>query len=111
MRVRNVEREQETPMKMYCKAYHLRDLRQYPGWHESPGSEGEGLTDEAIVYLWDDYTVVENPVIPDKGIIFDAVTPAWQEFCSTTLQFSIPDDVKEIQSATEAHEQRDEPVP
>jgi hypothetical protein len=107
----NVEREQETPMKMYCKAYHLGELRQYPGWHESPGSGGDGLTDGSIVYLWDDYTVVENPVIADNTIIFDAVTPAWQEFCTATLQFSVPDDVKEMQSATDAHQQPNGPVP
>jgi hypothetical protein len=90
-------------MKTYCRAYYLRDLRRFPGWHEPPSSEGEELTEESIVYLWDDYTVVENPVIADKGIIFDAVTPAWQEFCSTTLQFAIPDDVTHMQSIPHVH--------
>jgi hypothetical protein len=96
-------------MKMYCKAYHLRDLRQYPDWHEAPESDGEALTDASIVYLWDDYTVVENPIIAEKGIIFDAVTPAWQEFCAATLQFSIPDDVKEMQRSADAAQQSDGP--
>jgi len=46
------------------------------------------------VYLWDDFTVVRSPVIPDKGLVFDEVTPAWQTFCQATLKFEIPEDLR-----------------
>ena len=82
-------------MKKYCKAYYLKDLRQFPEWSEK-AEEGEAteLTDETVVYLWDDFTVVKSPVIPDKGLLFDDVTPRWQDFCKTTLQFEIPEDLR-----------------
>ena len=95
-------------MKTYCKAYYLGDLRKYPEWHEPSASEGEGLTEKSIVYMWEDYTVVKSPIISGGGIIFDAVTPAWQEFCNTALHFAIPDDVKRMRDATHADGQPDE---
>ncbi len=91
-------------MRKYCKAYHLKDLRQFDGWTEKR-EEGEAeLTDDDIVYLWDDFTVVKSPVIPDKGLLFDSVTPAWQDFCTVTLQFAIPEDLRY------AYEQQEEKV-
>ncbi len=85
-------------MRLYCKAYLLRDLRPFPGWHESSPGEDEQRTDEDVVYLWDDYTVVDNPVLPDQesNIVFATVTPEWQQFCVQTLQFVVPDDVREM---------------
>jgi hypothetical protein len=81
-------------MHKYCKAYYISAMRQFPGWTEKrEGNEAE-LADEAIVYLWDDFTVVRSPVIPDKGLVFDAVTKEWKDFCRTTLQFSIPEDLR-----------------
>lgn len=81
-------------MRKYCKAYHLKDLRQFSGWNEKR-EEGElELIDDAIVYLWDDFTVVKSPIIPDKGLLYDAVTPDWQHFCTTTLKFEIPEDLR-----------------
>ncbi len=77
-------------MSKYCRAYHLRDLRQFSDWSEA--SEVE-LSDNDIVYLWDDFTVVKSPVIPHKDIIFATVTPEWQDFCSMMLKFEIPEDV------------------
>lgn len=82
-------------MKKYCKAYYLRDLRQFSAWSElSEANEPVVLTDDDVVYLWDDFTVVKSPVIPDKGLVFDAVTPEWQNFCATTLHFEIPEDLR-----------------
>lgn len=52
------------------------------------------LSDDDIVYLWDDFTVVRSPIIPDKGLLFDTVTPEWQNFCTTILKFEIPEDLR-----------------
>jgi len=81
-------------MRNYCKAYHLKDLRQYSHWSEKPDASEKALTDEDVVYLWDDFTVVLSPVIPDKGLLFADVTPEWEEFCHSALQFSIPEDLR-----------------
>lgn len=81
-------------MKKYCKAYYLKDLRQFSDWSVDRKEEEAELTDEDVVYLWDDLTVVKSPVIPDRGLLWDTVTPAWQDFCHATLQFSIPEDLR-----------------
>jgi hypothetical protein len=79
-------------MHNFCKAYRLGDLRQFAGWTEKSVAQHSELTDEDIVYLWDDYTVVYSP-IHNKGVIFDSVAPEWQEFCHNTLNFQVPEDV------------------
>lgn len=81
-------------LRKYCKAYYLKDIRQFSGWTEKNEPGESELTDEDVVYLWDDFTVVRSPVIPDKGVVFDAITPEWQEFCTTVLQFAIPEDLR-----------------
>jgi len=95
--------------RKYCKAYHLQDMRQFHNWTEKREEQKPELTDDTIVYLWDDFTVVRSPIIPDKGIIFDRITPEWQDFCRITLHFEIPGDLryayedqKEPQSTSEA---------
>jgi len=80
-------------MRKYCKAYHLKDLRQFGGWAEKHEEEGSELTDDSIVYLWDDFTVVKSPV-QSKGVLFDEITPEWQDFCKTILKFEIPEDLR-----------------
>ncbi len=73
-------------MRKYCKAYKLADLRQFSGWSEKGEENEPELTDESICYIWDDFVVVRSPV-QEKGVVFDAVTPEWREFCATTLHF------------------------
>jgi hypothetical protein len=80
-------------MRHYCKAYYLKDLRQFKGWHEKREDNEAVLPDDAVCYLWDDFTVVSSPV-QDKGNIFDTITPEWQDFCRHTLQFAIPEDLR-----------------
>lgn len=80
-------------MRKYCKAYYLKDLRQFSSWTENREEHEAELSDEDVVYLWDDFTVVKSPVLPG-GIIFDGVTPEWQDFCKTVLQFEIPEDLR-----------------
>lgn len=81
-------------MRKYCKAFYLRDLRQFSGWTERHEENEEALSDDDVVYLWDDFTVVRSPVIPDKGLIFDTGTPEWRVFCKETLKFEIPEDLR-----------------
>jgi len=81
-------------IRKYCKAYHVKDLRQFSGWTEKREESEPELTDEDIVYLWDDFTVVRSPVIPNRGTVLDEVNPEWQEFCKTTLHFEIPEDLR-----------------
>lgn len=80
-------------MHKYCKAYHISAMRQFPNWTEKLEENEVALDDDSIVYLWDDFTVVRSPVVPDKGLVFDAVTEEWKDFCQTALQFSIPEDL------------------
>lgn len=80
-------------MRKYCKAYHLKDLRQFPSW-SAYQKEDEELTDESIVYLWDDFTVVKSPVLADQGEIWHNATPEWETFCKETLHFEIPEDLR-----------------
>ncbi|MGH2508843.1 MAG: hypothetical protein ACRDF4_01415 [Rhabdochlamydiaceae bacterium] len=81
-------------MRKYCKAYHLKDLRQFASWQEVLEVGEEPLSDDAIVYLWDDFTVVTSPVLPEKKVLWDTVTPEWQAFCNISLHFEIPDDLR-----------------
>ncbi|HEY1348714.1 MAG TPA: hypothetical protein VGF67_03705 [Ktedonobacteraceae bacterium] len=81
-------------IRKYCKAYYLKDLRQFGDWADKCKEEASLLNDDDVVYLWDDFTVVKSPVIPEDGLLFDAVSPQWQEFCATTLHFEIPEDLR-----------------
>ncbi len=81
-------------MQKYCKAYHLKDLRQFSGWAEKSDEGEPELSEDNVVYLWDDFTVVRSPVLPDKGLLFDETTPEWQTFCQETLHFEIPEDLR-----------------
>lgn len=80
-------------MRKYCKAYRLGDLRQFNGWVEKREENEPALPDDSTCYLWDDFAVVKSPV-QEKGVLFDAVTPGWREFCATTLKFEIPEDLR-----------------
>ena len=55
-------------MRKYCKAYYLKDLRQFRSWTEKREGSEEELSGNDVVYLWDDFNVVRSPVIPDKGL-------------------------------------------
>jgi len=81
-------------MRKYCKAYHIKDLRNFSGWTEKYAENEPELSDDDVVYLWDDCSVVRSPVIPDKGLIFEGVSLEWQSFCKETLKFAIPEDLR-----------------
>lgn len=79
-------------MRTYCKAYHLKELRRFVGWVESPVADAPPLEDDSIVYLWDDLTVASSPIL-HNSVLFANNSPQWQVFCRETLQFSIPADI------------------
>ncbi|WP_414526551.1 hypothetical protein [Nodularia chucula] len=72
----------------YCKAYLLQQLRQYKNWQENPNLQQQ-LTEDSILYIQENY-VVTTGIYLDENIIFNHITPEWQEFCQQTLQFTIP---------------------
>lgn len=90
-------------MGKYCKAYLVKQFRQFNQWIERienirkektqfDGKEVEfdrELTDDYILYLQENYVVTDG-IFLDKNIIFDYVTPEWKNFCNNTLGFEIP---------------------
>jgi uncharacterized protein len=97
----------ERPPRKYCKAYHLEDLRKYPNWtesrinwkekdgHRDPGADGDAgwpFSDDKVVFIHQDLTVTES-VWHGENVIFNSVAPGWEEYCSNTLNFKVPDDL------------------
>lgn len=88
----------------YCKAYYLAQLRKFGGWSESRihwneesaasggNPEAAPLADEDVVYLHQDFTVTKS-MWHDESVIFNQVTPEWEEFCKRELQLVIPEDL------------------
>jgi hypothetical protein len=100
--------------RKYCKAYRLTELRKYPGWSESrinwkddkekgESEVGGALPDDRVIFIHQDLTVTES-MWHDENVIFNAIDPAWEEFCANTLKFKAPDDLDLIG----AGEERDE---
>jgi hypothetical protein len=94
------------PERKYCKAYYLRDFRQFANWVESKinwkdekpqsSEDGEGKDqsppDEEIAFLHQDYTVTQS-MWHGENVIFDQVTAEWKGFCASALKFKAPDDL------------------
>ncbi|MFN6514079.1 MAG: hypothetical protein RMY29_006205 [Nostoc sp. CreGUA01] len=90
-------------MGKYCKAYSVKKLREFSQWTECTENtrkenkvvEGKEvvinrkLTDDDFLYLQENYVVTDG-IYKDENIIFDRVTPQWQEFCHKILGFEIP---------------------
>ena len=102
-------------MGKYCKAYPITRLRAYPAWSEKSenvrpdrqivdGKEVDvprELTEEDHLYLQENYVVTDG-IFKDENVIFDDVTPEWQEFCEKELGFEIPDYARDGEEAVEA---------
>lgn len=85
-------------MGKYCKAHLVKQFRQFSEWTEdiaaiqnSPDDTPakQAFEDDDVLYLQENY-VVTNGIFKDEQIVFDRVTPEWQHFCQTVLQFEIP---------------------
>jgi hypothetical protein len=103
----------EESTRQHAKAYFLRDLRKFGGWHEERinwkegvdadpnGDGGQGLSEDDVVFLHRDLTVSRS-IWPDENIIFNQVTPEWRDFCENVLQFKVPDDLDLIVQTQQA---------
>jgi hypothetical protein len=79
----------------YCKAYYLKQLREFPDWPSiavEPGGDRPSTEGEDVAYVHQDFTVTES-MWHGEDVIVGQVTPAWKEFCETRLQFAIPEDL------------------
>ena len=98
------------PERKYCKAYHLKGLREFPGWSESrinwketddrkgdDQPEGGEFTDDKIVFIHQDFTVTES-MWHNENVIFNDLDEGWRKFCKTTLSFKVPTDLDLIVS-------------
>lgn len=120
--LRDLESERGTPEqlgkssqqeKQYCKAYYLKDLRAFPGWSESrinwtesddarDEKSGDGeFTDESVVFIHQDHMVTES-MWHNENVIYNDITPEWEEFCATKLDFKVPDDLDLIPAESAA---------
>jgi ankyrin repeat protein len=86
-------KSQSQQPRKYCKAYYLKDLRQFSGWSESlvAKNDGSDLADHDVVFLHQDLTVTTS-MWHNENVLFNQRTPAWEEFCMAVLQFKVPDD-------------------
>ena len=90
-------------MGRYCKAYLLKNLREFNQWYKYAkeikqekklvdGKEVEierNLTEDDVLYLQENY-VVTGGIFKDENIIFEYVTSEWKDFCTEILNFEIP---------------------
>ena len=76
-----------TAVKQYCVAYQMKELRAFDGWTEHSKEQASDLTDDDVVYVCDDFTVVRSPVGAHESRLMEAEasTAQWREFCSSTL--------------------------
>ncbi|MGG6293703.1 hypothetical protein ACQ4M4_04705 [Leptolyngbya sp. AN02str] len=91
-------------MGKYCKAYLLKQLRQFDQWaeqvrstrsdqqglDEQTGAVSQEMTDDDILYLQENY-VVTHGVFLNEDPVFDCVSPEWIIFCKEVLNFAVPD--------------------
>lgn len=97
-----------TKMGVYCKAYYLKDFRQFHNWDENStnarpneNSDTPRIFDpDSILYLQDDLVVTDG-IFKNEHVVFDNVNEEWTDFCNNTLEFAIPDDVLAAQTAVE----------
>jgi hypothetical protein len=84
------------PERQYCKAYYLRDLRQYPGWSEEridcDKNGDEQLRENAVVFVHQDLTVTAS-MWHAENVLFNKVNADWEAFCANSLHFKVPTDL------------------
>ena len=87
-------------MGRYCKAYLVEQFRQYSNWSErseegekgtKEGEESPGKTADAKYLFLHESLVVTDGVFIDENIVFNSITPEWEEFCRNQLIFQVPD--------------------
>ncbi len=99
------------PERSYCRAYRVKDLRQFPAWHEAQPPKAGNADDAAagdearsaddVVFLHQDYTVTRS-MWRNEEVIFDDCSAEWKEYCAGVLGFTVPDDLDLIGAVTES---------
>lgn len=87
----------------YCRAYSLKELREFSGWSENgfkprdkneitdnAAGEHQRLSDSDVVFLHQDLSVTAS-MWYGENIIFNQATPAWTKFTSSHLKFCAPE--------------------
>lgn len=87
----------------YCKAYYVLDLKKFPGWEkharnikkemqesgaDAPSEAQRELRDDDYLFLQENLLVTDG-IFKDENIIFQEVTPEWEDFCRKELQFRV----------------------
>lgn len=109
--------ERARPERLYCKAYTLSSLRQFPALAEkidSSAASGDGdgqaasgakPADEDVLFIHQDYTVTKS-MWHGEDVVFDGDAPQWREFCEATLGFKVPDDIDLIAPPASAEQEK-----
>ncbi len=79
-------------MPMYCKAYKLKEVRQFSQWSDL--ADDATQSDEDLCFVWDDFTVSDN-CFDKTAVLLSQVTPKWQTFCEESLHFALPDELQQ----------------
>ena len=83
--------------RKYCSAFYLKDLRRYSAWseneiHAADSNGKQELNGDDVVFLHGDYSVTRS-IWANEDVVFDKVTDQWKNFCTSELQFAVPDDL------------------
>lgn len=81
---------EKRPWLPYCRAYPLRELREFPGWPAGAGGDGDGP--EAVAYVHDDLSVTAS-IWRGDDVLLAADAEGWAEFATARLGFEVPDEL------------------
>lgn len=90
-------------MGRYCKAYPIAKLNEFGDWtkyYREPEKDRPATEDgkDDYLFLQENFTVTKG-IFLDEDIVFDNVTPEWENFCKNTLNFEVPADVSAMSSS------------
>lgn len=81
-------------MIKYCKAYKIKDLRNFSEWAEPEPKEGNELSDDDIAFVWENLTMTKS-CFDEMDYLLEEITPEWQDFCMNELKFGLPEDLQD----------------
>jgi hypothetical protein len=79
-------------MPKYCKAYKLKQVREFGGWTEKNKPDGTPLSDDDLCFVWENLNVTES-CFDETTVLLESSTPGWSEFCKDRLAFQVPEDL------------------
>ncbi len=80
-------------LSVYCKAYHVRDLRRCSDFHDDLVLDRDGapLQDDDVVFIHPDYSVTRSIFIQETATWQPPA--AWVEYCAGALSFHVPEEL------------------